>query len=118
MDGSMLDSGKVGAVVVWWGGAGSEGRPYYLERNKEVYDAEVYTIYRALKIFEQRGESNRLYTVFSDSAPHPHRQHGTGPAPCSGHHEVSSRITSHGNAITVRRTPAHQGVEGNKTADT
>ena len=33
-------------------------------------------------------------------------------------HEVGSRITSHGNAITVRRTPAHQGVEGNEAADT
>ena len=58
----MLDSGKVGAVVVWWEGVGWEGRPYYLERNKEVYDAEVYTIYRGVEdLRAARGEKSTIY---------------------------------------------------------
>ena len=33
-------------------------------------------------------------------------------------HEVDRRIASHGNTITVRWMPVHQGVEGNEAADT
>ena len=40
---------------MWWEGAGWEGRPLHL--GKKVYDAEVYAIYRALRITNQRGES-------------------------------------------------------------
>ena len=52
-EGPRLDSGRVGAAVVWWEGAGWEGRSYYLGRNKGAYDAEIYTIYRALRITDQ-----------------------------------------------------------------
>ena len=45
--------------MVWWKGTGWEGRPYYFGKNKELCEAEVYAIYGALKIFEQRRESGR-----------------------------------------------------------
>ena len=84
-DGSRLEDGRVGAVVVWWREAGREpprigpntgrrytpdwreagwaGRRYHLGRNKEVYDAELYALYRATKVLEERGEENRNYTI-------------------------------------------------------
>lgn len=67
-DGSRPDSGEVKAVGVWQEGTGWEGDPFHLGNNKEVYNTEVYTIYRALKIFEQLKESDRHYTTSSDSA--------------------------------------------------
>ena len=60
-DRSRLEKGRVRVAVVWWEGVGCDGRPYYLGKNK-VYDAEVYAIYRALRITEQR-ETNRQYTI-------------------------------------------------------
>lgn len=33
-----------------WEGAGCVGRPFYLGKSKEVCDAKVYVIYRALTI--------------------------------------------------------------------
>ena len=31
---------------------GCKGRPYYLKNNKDVYDSEVYAIFRALKTID------------------------------------------------------------------
>ena len=53
---------------------GWKGRPYYLKNNKDVYDSEVYAIFRALKTIDSR-ESGRQYAIFSDSA-----WAGTAPA--------------------------------------
>ena len=72
---------------------GSHIRKRYLRTNKEAYDAEVYTIYRALKIFKQRGENDRQYTIFSDSASAVDRvrtdQVGPGKRLAIATHEVS-----------------------------
>ena len=62
-----MDRGRVGAAVVWWEGTGLEGRPYYLGMNKEVYDAEVHSTYRALKILEQGGDSGA--SILSSRTP-------------------------------------------------
>ena len=59
--------GRVSATVVWWEGTGWEGRPFYLGKNKDTYDTEVYAIYKALKATGQR-ERGRQYTIFSDPA--------------------------------------------------
>ena len=90
-DGSRLDDGRVGAAVVWREEhipRPSEGqregafRPPYHPRaqptgwtgcrchlgdNKEVFDAEIFALYQALKMFEARNEEGASYTVFSDS---------------------------------------------------
>ena len=52
-DRSRLESGKVGAAVAWWRNGGWTGRGTYLGTNKEVFDAEVFAIYQALKAFDQ-----------------------------------------------------------------
>lgn len=109
------------------GGSGMGGRHYYLGRNKEVYDAEVYdaevyAIYRELRTIDQHEETGHQYTLFSDSASAVDRARsdnmGPGQRLAIAIHEAGDRITSHNNTVTVRRTPAHQGAEGNETADT
>ena len=46
----------MGVACVWAAQEGWTGRCYHLGRNKEVFDAEVFAIYRALSIIEQRQE--------------------------------------------------------------
>ena len=75
-DGSRLEGGKVGAAAVWWmperveppwigpvtgrtytpgrREAGWTGRRFHLGKNKEVYDAVLYALYQAAKIFDER----------------------------------------------------------------
>ena len=139
-DGSRLDSGRAGAVAVWWEGTGWEGRLYCIGRNKEVYDvevyiaeaydaevydaevyhAEVYATHRALQTIDQRGESGRRYTIFSDSASaigHARSDSlGPGQRLAVAIHEVDRRTAGRSNGITIRWTPAHRVVEGNETA--
>ena len=63
-DGSRLDSGRVGAACAWQIREGWTGRRFHLGDNKEVFDAEVFAIYQALRIFEARQQSGEEYTVF------------------------------------------------------
>ena len=78
-------------------------------------------IYRALKITDQRKGDGRQYTIFSDSASAVDRTRsdstGHGQRLAMATHEVSERIVGRNSTVTIRWTPAHQGVEGNETAD-
>ena len=58
-----------GAACVWRTPTpdGWTSRRFHLGTNKEVFNAEVFTIYRALYIFDQRQASGHRYAVFSDS---------------------------------------------------
>ena len=51
-DGSRLDSGRMGAAVAWRTQEGWSGRRYRLSTNKEVFDAEVFAIYKALQLID------------------------------------------------------------------
>ena len=61
IDGSRFNSGAVGAACAWQTNEGWAGRHFHLGNNKEVFDAEVFAIYQALKIFEgpSRGKDRR-----------------------------------------------------------
>ena len=56
----------MGAAVVWQLPSGWVGRRCHLGNNKEVFDAEVFAIYRALRIINRRQESGRAATLFVD----------------------------------------------------
>ena len=66
-DGFRQESGAVGAACVWGTQEGWTGHRFRLGGNKEVFDAEVFEIYQALRAIEQRNERGRQYTVFVDS---------------------------------------------------
>ena len=70
--------------MVWWRGrppTGWEGRPCCIGRNKEVYDAEVYALYRALEFVGRREATGRRYTIFSDLASAVDRIRSNRPGP-------------------------------------
>ena len=92
--GPRLEDGVVGAACVWRSTEGGwTGRRFQLGKNKEVFDAEVFAIWQALRALEQRKESGRRYTVFVDSTSaitrvrdvrghtcHGARRNGAGPS--------------------------------------
>ena len=52
---------------MWQTPEGWAGQRYHLGTNKEVFDAEVYAIYQALRVSDQRQENGHQYIVFVDS---------------------------------------------------
>ena len=68
-DGSQKDDGRVGAACVWRTQEGWIGRRYHLGTKKEVFGAEIFAIYQALRALNQRQESGHQYAVFVDSPP-------------------------------------------------
>ena len=60
----------MGAACVWRSPeeeGGWTGRRFQLGKNKEVFDAEVFAVWQALRALEQRSESGRDHTIFVDS---------------------------------------------------
>ena len=112
----------MGAACVWRSpGGGWTGRRFQLGRNKEVFDAEVFAIWQALRALEQRNERGRAYTIFVDStsAISRVRDDARGPGQRFGvaSIEVERLIAAAGNTVIIRWVPAHAGAEGNEVAD-
>ena len=100
-DGSCLDDKRVGTAVVWQPPCGWTGRRYHLGRNKEVFDAEVFCIYQALRLVDRRQESGRRYTIFVDSTAAIEQVRtdalGPGPAHAIAAMESCNRILGYDN---------------------
>ena len=120
-DGSRLDSGAIGAACTWQTEEGWTGRRFHLGTNKEVFDAEVYAIYQALRIFEERQQSGRKYTILSDCQPAIRRVLSDALVPCQhwarASIELTTRLISRSNEVLILWVPVHVGVEGNEVAD-
>ena len=79
--GSRQEDGAVGAACVWRPLKGGwTGRRFQLGKNKEVFDAEVFVVWQALRALEQRNERDREYTIFVDSTSAITRVPGPGAA--------------------------------------
>lgn len=111
----------MGAGLTFRTERGWDRRGTYLERNEEVFDAEVFAILQAFRLLNKRGGQGQQYAVFSDSqAAIARAQHdGTGPAQALARAAIAvvDDLTSRGNPFTLRWAPAHMGVEGNEQAD-
>ena len=120
-DGSRMENGQVGAAAVWWEAGKWRGSGTFLGSNKEVFDAEVFAILQALRLIDSRGEFGKEYTIFSDSqaaiARAQHTDCGPAQALASAAVDLSHQISARGCSVSLRWTPAHQGVEGNEQAD-
>ena len=68
-----------------------------------IFDAEVYAIYQALRIFEERQQTGRKYTVLSDYQPAIRRVLTDALGPCQqwarASIEVATRLISRGNEV-------------------
>jgi hypothetical protein len=62
MDSSQLPGGYTGVAVVWQAQGGFQAEEFYLGMNKEVFDAEVYAIYRALHHTQCLHDSGHTFT--------------------------------------------------------
>ena len=115
-DGSRLDSGAIGAACAWQTEEGWTGRRFHLGTNKEVY-----AIYQALRIFEERHQSGRKYMVFSDCQPAIRRALSDALGPCQqwarATIDLATGLISRGNEVLILWVPAHVGVESNEVAD-
>ena len=116
-DGSRLDSGDVGAACASSGGGGEwVGQGFYLGHNKEVFDAEIFAIYQAMRILDRQQAIGQQYTIFSDSQAA--IQHirtdtmGPGQQWARAAMEVHACLTARGNEVTIRWVPAHSGGHG------
>ena len=78
-------------------------------------------LYRASKIFEERGEGGQYYTIISDSTAAIERassdEMGPGQRFAIAIMEVCDRLASRGNTLTLIWVPSYVGVEGNETVD-
>ena len=120
-DGSRLEDKRVGAAVAFKGDGGWRQRKIYLGRNKEVFDAEIFAIGRALEVLNEREEEGREYTIFSDSQAALSRilHDRTGPGQALAIRAITTarEVTGRGNTLSLRWTPSHEGIEGNEQAD-
>lgn len=134
-----LGQWKGGAAVAWWEEAhippewvgqsgrryhpdsvdeGWTGRGFHLGTNKEVFDAEVFAVLRALKTLNERNESGRgLHSLL--------RLHGSpGPGdvrPSRPGAGTSEGRTCHGGRAPLERAHGYlkmdKGMEGNEMAN-
>jgi hypothetical protein len=67
-DGCRQENGRVGCAVAWQEADGNwTGHTTHMGTNGEVFDAELEAIGQAMRTFTQRNQTNRHYTIFSDS---------------------------------------------------
>ena len=112
----------MGAACVWRSPEGGwTGRRFQLGKNKQVFDAEVFAVWQALRALEQRSEHGRDYTIFVDSTSAITRvwddARGLGQRLGVAAMEVETRLAAAGNRVTIRWVPAHAGADGNEVAD-
>ena len=92
-----------------------------MDGGHEAYSAELAALAYGLIHLHGRGETGRVYTIFTDSVAAMRRTVGDAPGPGQEMAvrviELARRVVDQGNFITVRWTPAHRGVEGNERAD-
>ena len=120
-DGSRLENKRVGAAIAFKREGDWRTRGVYLGNNKEVFDAELFAIGLAMEELNDRRESGRRYTIFSDSQAAISRiQHdrlGPGQTLAVKAITITETLAARGNTITLRWTPSHAGITGNEQAD-
>jgi len=121
-DGSRKEDKWVGCAVVWkeerW-----NKRRVHLGRQKEAFDAEMYTMSEAVKIADEVCEQKevRRVTIFTDSQATLRRiqldEPGSGQVLALRTMNWESELTDKNIQMEYRWVPAHRGVEGNEEVD-
>lgn len=101
--------------------SGWRGVGFGIGSGHEAYDAELAVIAYGLLHLAARGQTERSYTIFTDSTAAMTRAASDASGPSQ---ELAIRIigfarqiVDQGNTITIRWTPAHVEAEGNERAD-
>ena len=105
-DGPRLESGGVGAAVAFWEEGKWTRKGTYLGKNKEAYDVEVFSILRAIRLLNERDESRRNYTIFSDwqaaISRVQHNRCGPAQAPAEATIAMIDDLCGRDNALATR----------------
>ncbi len=124
-NGSNLDQGQVAAAVCWednltpwW-----KEKSVFLEKNKEIVDAELWAILEALDIAHKTANTRNIpVTIFCGS------QKALNaialPSACQEHrflrsliYQRTEKLQSNGHHTTYFWVPGHSGIFGNEKAD-
>ena len=136
-DGSKLDDERTGVGIAW---KSHDGRwrttKVYIGKNKQIFDAELYGIDRALDLafragcpratqLSQKTRENlaqlKRILVWSDSKNAINRiqnlRSGPGQWLARRIHEQTKNLQDLGITVEIRWAPGHEGIEGNDRAD-
>jgi ribonuclease HI len=124
-DRARLENEHVGSAVVWKEGQEWKEEKSYLGKKKEVFDAEVYAILRALwkavDIRECESEETERVTIFSDSTTAIQTVQHMHPRPeqamAIDSVNLNNQLAGHRIQVEYRWVLSHKGVEGNERAD-
>lgn len=125
-DRSKLDQGNTGAAVYWDDRNLDrlKEKSIFLRKNKEVLDAELWAVVKALEIAEKETENTREIpvTIFCDSQKALKAiQHS--PFYKDNHflrgiiYHTARQLQEQGHPIAFHWVPAHSGVTGNEKAN-
>lgn len=124
-DGSKLDQGRVGAAVCWKDGARNQWKDQtvFLGKNKEVLDAELWAILKALEVaLKMLNEKDAPVTIFCDSQPALRAIQST--ALCNENRFLrnliyykTGQLQRDGHLVAIRWIPGHSKLPGNERAD-
>jgi ribonuclease HI len=122
-DGSRLD-GHTGAAAVRLSDGSFQAQEFYMGTRTEVFDAELYAIYGALRGARRlldTGHAFRKVAVFSDAqaALMRLRTDNEGPGQCIGRwiSREAQELRRQEVSVEFRWLPSHIGIPGNEAAD-
>jgi ribonuclease HI len=132
-DGSKSEDGWTGCAAVWklLGSREWQGRKIFMGRNKEVFDAELYAIWIALRAARDNQDAwaahltrlggPQVITIFTDAqaALKRIRDDEAGPGQWLARRiiRVERQLRQKGWLTEFRWIPGHKGIEGNEVAD-
>jgi ribonuclease HI len=123
-DGSKLDTERVGTGIALKQGKAWIQRGYPLGKTKEVFDAELYGLKKALEIAAGRQARNpriKRLVVLSDSQAALKRaatdRLGPGQAIALDIRAQAQALMDNGVEVTLQWVPSHIGIDGNEKAD-
>ncbi len=125
MDGSKLDSGGAGTAVVWRNCLSRAWNicKIFLEKNKEILDAELWGISEALKVALKESTLRRVQriTIYSDSQIALKQLEGSknnaGQVLRIQILKRAKQLHAQGKKLIARWIPSYQEIPGNKQAD-
>ena len=123
-DGSKLNQGGTGAAIVWKLDNRWLMQKVTLGKNKEIFDAKMWGISKAVKVAEQsclKAPQLLVISIFCDSQ---HAINSLKVMDCKAGQALKAQICQkvkqlieQGHEISVRWVPSHSKVEGNEMVD-
>jgi ribonuclease HI len=93
----------------------------HMGTNKEIFDAELEAIGQAMRRFVQRNQTDRHYTIFSDSQPALRccSNDRPGPGQPQAYDIIDGKkvLKLNNCTVTLRWVPGYRWVPGNEQAD-